>query len=142
VATTALRAFDMTHHTTVQNKGEIHQIRKYNQNLYFVTTRLNKTQKDKGTLDDCKHTVKEGSKGWNISKDLALNISTWKTVIHVTKSWLAASVEFNPRLGKLVWDFVVVEMNQPYLWWYSFATEQDTIYEPMNQHIVAGRCAT
>ena len=30
-------------------------------------------------------TVKEDLNGWNISKDLALDISAWKTTIHVSE---------------------------------------------------------
>jgi hypothetical protein len=30
-------------------------------------------------------TVKEDLKGWNIPKDLAFNMSAWKTTIHMPK---------------------------------------------------------
>ena len=46
-------------------------------------------------------------KGWNISKDLALERSAWKTAIHVGLLLLG----FNSSLPQLVWDlkgFVVV----------------------------------
>ena len=51
-------------------------------------------------------TIKEDLKGWNISKDLALDRSAWKTAIHVPEPWLLLLC-FNSILPQLVWDLKV-----------------------------------
>jgi hypothetical protein len=41
-------------------------------------------------VGECEVDMKRGSKmrlkGWNVAKDLALNMSAWKTVVYVTET--------------------------------------------------------